>query len=317
MRYTLRQLSYFVAAGETGSVKRAAEQVHISQPSVSAAISHLESELNVQLFVRHHAQGLSLTPSGKRLLRTAKELLRDAYALYDVANSANTMVAGPIHVGCFRTLSPLILPDLWKSFAASYPEAQMHVTEGSEAALMDGLRAAQIDIALTYAIHLTPDMEFLPLVELPTYVLLAADHPLATQSSIRLEDLAGLPFVLLDLPLSREYFLGMFERSGLAPHLVAETQSVDTLRSYVASGIGFSLLTARPRNTVASNGKPLTYVALEGDHPTMTVGLASFKELRRARIVDVFIAHCREIITDGNIPGMLADVAVSSAESRL
>lgn len=316
MRYTLRQLSYFVAAGETGSVKRAAEQVHISQPSVSAAISHLESELNVQLFVRHHAQGLSLTPSGKRLLRTAKELLRDAYALYDVANSANTMVAGPINVGCFRTLSPLILPDLWKSFVANYPEAQMHVTEGSEAALMDGLRAAQIDIALTYAIHLTPDMEFLPLVELPTYVLLAADHPLATQSSVRLEDLASLPFVLLDLPLSREYFLGMFGRSGLTPHLVAETQSVDTLRSYVASGIGFSLMTARPRNTVASNGKPLTYVALEGDHPTMTVGLASLKELRRARIVDAFVAHCRDVITEGNIPGMLADVTASASPSR-
>jgi len=278
-----------------------------------AAIAHLETELNVQLFVRHHAQGLSLTPSGKRLLRTAKDLLRDAYAIYDVANSANTMVAGPINVGCFRTLSPLILPDLWKGFAASYPEARMHVAEGSEAALIEGLRNAQIDIALTYAIHLTPDLEFLPLVELPTYVLLAADHPLAAEGAVRLEEIANLPFVLLDLPLSREYFLSLFERNGLAPHLVAETQSVDTLRSYVASGIGFSLMTARPRNTIASNGKPLAYVSLEGDHPTMTVGLASLKELRRARIVDVFVAHCQEFIRQGSIPGMLCDAARSGA----
>jgi DNA-binding transcriptional LysR family regulator len=68
MRYTLRQLEYFVAAGETGSITLASEQVNISQPSVSTAISHLEKELGVQLFIRHHAQGLSLTAVGRSLL---------------------------------------------------------------------------------------------------------------------------------------------------------------------------------------------------------------------------------------------------------
>ena len=56
MRYTLRQLEYFIAAGETGSITLASERVHISQPSISTAISHLEQGFGVQLFIRHHAQ---------------------------------------------------------------------------------------------------------------------------------------------------------------------------------------------------------------------------------------------------------------------
>jgi len=62
MIFTLKQLEYFVAAGERGSITFAAEKVNISQPSISAAITHLEAEFGVQLFIRHHAQGLSLTP---------------------------------------------------------------------------------------------------------------------------------------------------------------------------------------------------------------------------------------------------------------
>lgn len=64
IKVTFRQLGYFVAVGESGSIARAAERISISLPSISAAISDLEREFNIQLFVRHHAQGLTLTPGG-------------------------------------------------------------------------------------------------------------------------------------------------------------------------------------------------------------------------------------------------------------
>ena len=160
MRFTLRQLSYFVAAGETGSVTRAAERVCISQPSVSAAISHLERELGVQLFVRQHAQGLALTPAGTRLLKAAKKSLRAAQDLYDVASESAGAVSGPIHIGAFRTFAPLIIPEIWLSFTERNPDVQIKVMAGNEAELLDGLRDARIDIALTYAIHLGDDMHF-------------------------------------------------------------------------------------------------------------------------------------------------------------
>ena len=70
MRYTLRQIEYFIATAETGSITLASERVNISQPSISTAIAHLEEELGTQLFVRRHAQGLSLTSAGRLLLAT-------------------------------------------------------------------------------------------------------------------------------------------------------------------------------------------------------------------------------------------------------
>ena len=69
MKFTLRQLAYFIAAAETGSITQASKRASISQPAISTAISHIERELEVQLFLRHHAQGLSLTPAGRALLR--------------------------------------------------------------------------------------------------------------------------------------------------------------------------------------------------------------------------------------------------------
>lgn len=309
MHFTLRQLEYFVAAGETGSVTRAAEQVNISQPSISAAILHLEAEFGAQLFIRYHAQGLSLTPAGRRLLVAAKETLRTTYGLYDVINSGANTVAGAINVGSFRTFAPLIVPDIWRKFSGLYPEVNMHVTEGSEAELLEGLRTARIDVALTYELSMTADMDFVTLDQLPTYVLLAASHPLASRRSLLLSDLQNEPFILLDLPLTRQYFLSLFEQVGIAPRVVTETSSPAALRSYVGVGIGYSLMTVRPRNLQAENGYPLAYVELQGQYPSMKVGLAYLKELKRPRVVEVFEEFCRTEIAESGLPGMLSPPA--------
>jgi DNA-binding transcriptional LysR family regulator len=85
MKFTFRQLAYFIAAAETGSITLASKRANISQPAISTAISHIERELDVQLFLRHHAQGLSLTPAGRALLRDAKQLLKQADGLYSAA----------------------------------------------------------------------------------------------------------------------------------------------------------------------------------------------------------------------------------------
>ncbi len=96
MRYSLRQLEYFIAAGETLSITLAAERIHISQPSISTAISFLEKELGVQLFIRHHAQGLSLTPAGRDLLREAKNLVAQAERLYVFASETSSQIRGTL-----------------------------------------------------------------------------------------------------------------------------------------------------------------------------------------------------------------------------
>ena len=304
MRFTLRQLTYFVAAGETGSVTLAAERVRISQPSVSAAIAQLEAAFGIQLFVRHHAQGLSLTPGGTRFLAAARSLLQQADRLHDLVDEMTDRVTGPLNVGAFRTYAPLLMPDVCRSFLDRYPLVQLHVSEGDEAALIGMLRRAEISIAVTYAHNIPGDVDFLRLAELPSYVLLPADHPLAGEASIALATLAGEPFILLDMPLTREYFLSFFSRENLAPNIFARSHYPETVRSYVASGFGFSLLTARPRNKSALDGKPLAYVPLKGDYTPMVLGLATLRSLGKDRATAAFEEHCRIRIRDGELPGM-------------
>src|SRR6266481_1641861 len=96
MKFTLRQLAYFIAAAETGSITLASKRASISQPAISTAISHIERELNVQLFLRHHAQGLSLTPAGRTLLREAKQLLKHAEGLYSAAADISHQMRGAL-----------------------------------------------------------------------------------------------------------------------------------------------------------------------------------------------------------------------------
>jgi DNA-binding transcriptional LysR family regulator len=88
---------------------------------------------------------------------------------------------------------------------------------------------------------------------------------------VQLSQLADLPFILLDLPLSREYFMSVFLRENIVPNIIARSEYPEAVRSYVASGFGFSLATARPRNKAALNGRPLAYVPLAGDHPPMVM----------------------------------------------
>ena len=304
LRFTLRQLSYFVAAGETGSVTLAAEKVRISQPSVSAAISQLEAAFNVQLFVRHHAQGRSLTSEGERILRAATALLQQANDLQHLAGEVTQSISGPVNVGTFRTYAPLVIPELCRSFLEEHSQVQLRVLEGDEAALLAMLRRSEISVALTYSLNVPEDVDFEPLAELPSYALLPADHRLARRGSLALSELADEPFVLLDMPLTREYFLSLFLREGLEPRIFARSEAPETVRSYVASGLGFSLSTVRPINKRALNGKPLAYVPLAGAFRPMVLGLATLGGVRKTRAVQAFVDHCRANVSTTHLPGM-------------
>jgi DNA-binding transcriptional LysR family regulator len=314
MRFSFRQLEYFVAAGEAGSIRRAAERVAVSQPSISAAVSHLERELGVQLFVRHHAQGLSLTPAGRRLLREARLLLDQAEGLHALAGEVSGQLRGRLGLGCFVTLAPMILPELVAAFTRATPGAEVAFFEADQARLVAALRQVEIDLALAYDLQLPDDIEFEPLAELPPYILLAESHPLAERPMLTLEELAPLPLVLLDLPLSREYFLAMFLREGLEPTVAARSAQQEVLRTMVANGLGYTIANVRPRSNLALDGRRLARVPLVGGHPPMRLGLARAKSLQPSRLAESFAEHCRHFISNAYIPGM--DAPYFTAVSR-
>jgi DNA-binding transcriptional LysR family regulator len=315
MKFTLRQLSYFIAAAETGSITLASKRASISQPAISTAISHIERELNVQLFLRHHAQGLSLTPAGRTLLRETKQLLKQAEGLYSAAADISHQMRGELTVGWFSTLAPIVMPELVQSFLKAFPDTQVRSQEGHQEGLLTSLREARIELAITYDLEIRDDIDFQPLASLPPYALLAANHPLARERTLKLSQLASLPMVLLDLPMSREYFLALFMRERLTPNIAWSSVQFEVVRAMVANGLGYSLLNVRPRSDVALDGGRLKPVALAGDPPALRVGIATLKQLKKTRLAEAFEAHCRELISDQQIPGM-APPAYAPRKSR-
>jgi DNA-binding transcriptional LysR family regulator len=304
MKFSLRQLGYFIAAAETGSITLASKRASISQPAISTAISHIERELDLQLFLRHHAQGLSLTPAGRTLLREAKQLLKQAEGLYSAAADINHQMRGELSVGWFSTLAPIMMPELAQSFLKAFPDIQIRSHESHQEGLLSSLREARIELAITYDLEISDDIDFLPLASLPPYALFGSSHPLARERTIKLSQLAALPMVLLDLPMSREYFHALFIRERIKPNIAWSSVQFEVVRTMVANGLGYTLVNVRPRADIALDGRRLHRVALAGDPPPLRIGIAALKQLRKTRLAEAFERHCRELISENYIPGM-------------
>jgi DNA-binding transcriptional LysR family regulator len=217
--------------------------------------------------------------------------------LHDIANQISEQVRGPITVGCLVTLAPFVLPDLRKRFEEAYPDAVVRQVEAHQADLFRMLRRAEIDVATTYDLELPSDIEFEPLAALPPYALFPADHPLAGNDVVSLETLAEHPLVLLDLPLSREYFLSLFQGKNLRPKIAERTAHLPMVRTMVANGFGYGLLNIPSSNEKALDGKLLRYVPLADELRPMNLGLITMRSEKKSRILTAFEDHCRDKIT--------------------
>ena len=297
-------MTYFIAAAETSSITLASKRANISQPAISTAISHIERELDVQLFLRHHAQGLSLTPAGRALLRDAKQLMKQAEGLYSAVADISRLPRGELSVGWFSTLAPIVMPEVASAFLKAFPDVRLRSIESDQEGLLAGLRRAETEVAITYDLQISDDIEFRPLASLPPYALFGASHPLAHERTVKLSQLAPAPMVLLDMPMSREYFLALFIRERLEPNIVWSSAQLSVVRTMVANGLGYTLANVRPRADTALDGRRLYRVALSGDQPPVRIGIATLKELKKTRLVEAFERHCCELVSDGYIPGM-------------
>jgi len=304
LRYTLRQLEYFIAAGECGSIAAASEKLNVSSPSISASITQLEAEFGLTLFVRKRAHGLTLTSNGERLLEQSKIIIGAANDLNSLAGAVSGNVQGPLRLGCLLTFAQIMVPRLRSDFENTHPDVAVSQFELDQSEIFRALRRSEIDIALTYDLDIPSDLEFVPVVPLPPYVLMAPDHPLSGHSSIAVQDLTSFPMVLLDLPFSAEYFLSLFVDIDTKPNIAERTRDMAVMRSLVANGYGYSIANLRPLNNASPDGRDLIFVPLEGDLRPMQLGLITARGAQTNITIRTFIAHCAAMINDDKFPGL-------------
>jgi DNA-binding transcriptional LysR family regulator len=302
-QYTLRQLEYFVAVAEAGSVTAAAQSIHLSQSALSTALVELERALNVQLLLRHHARGVTLTPAGEQLLAASRRLLRQAAELADEARGLGNDVAGTLHLACFGVLAPYLLPGLLAAAAERLPNLEVNTSEVDLAELVDGVANGRFELAVGYDITADPRLETTTLYTLPPYVLLPRGHRLAGRKRVRLEELADEPLALLDLPYSRDYFAGVFGAVGLSPNVRFRTTSGETCRAIVARGLAYTVLNARPRDP---SGHDADVVAVDIAHevPSLDVVLIKAAGVRPTRRMSAVEELIGDLVASGSIESM-------------
>ncbi|MDO3399383.1 LysR family transcriptional regulator [Mycolicibacterium neoaurum] len=293
---SLTQLRYFIRVAERESMTRAAEDLFVAQSAVSSAVAHLEKELGVQLFIRRHAKGLILTSAGKELLlRTRQTLTALAESLESVAGESQAFW-GPLSVVCFSPIAPFYLPAILAGLKRDHPGLEVNVTEAVAGEVGEYLESGRAEVALTYDLALGDGIDRDVLAEIRPYAALPAGHRLARAESVRLADLVDEPMILVDLPYSRDYFIGVFTRRGLHPNIQYRSSSYETVRAMVAQDHGYSLLHQRPATDSTYAGGSVVAVPIADDVVPLRVVVASLQAMRMSRRANAFAERCRAVV---------------------
>lgn len=240
---------------DEGHVGRAAERLHVTQPTLSRQVAALERAVGVALFDRR-GRALALTPAGEVFASGARDLVRRADELVESARRADRGELGVLRIGFVQSATFEALPSLVGRFRAAWPSVRMEVTAmttlGQLAALADGT----IDVGLLRPPVVAPDLELRTLSHDPLLVALPGGHRLARRRRVSLADLADESFVLYGResgPGVHDTIVGFCRDAGFSPRIVQEAVDVQTIVALVAGELGVSLLiapTPRERSVV-------------------------------------------------------------------
>lgn len=295
-RYTLRQLVLYEAAVRSGSFAAAAEELFLTPTAVSVAVGELEKALGTQLVTRRRARGIEPTPAGTHLLERSAGLLREALEIQRALSSGTGELSGPIGLGCYSTLSATVLPSLIHDFTRRHPGIDLSVTDGPMDPILAALLRGDLDLVITYRINLPPGLEEVVLYDTEVHVLLPADHRLADQETVSLDDLADEPLIMLDLPPSGRHTLDLLQRSGLNPTVAHRTPNFELVRSLVARGLGYSLLVQKPRIETSYEGLPLVAKSISPQFARESVVIVWPRSLRLTDRARALVAYARDTV---------------------
>lgn len=241
----LQQLRGFCAAARLGSVSKAAQEMFVSQPTVSLQIQALERELKVQLFERRGPK-IILTPDGQLLLDMAQGLVKDIDSLAErFAARRGKLDSGRLDIAAGGSTILYLLPDFVAHFIDRHPaiDLKLHNVTGRDGLAL--LRSDHADLAVGTMVDTHEDMEFLPLFRYGAVLITSQKHPLAKRKRVRIEDVAQHPLILPPHHLTTWGIVEKtFHEHGLRPQVKLEVGSWEVIKEYVRRDMGVSIVTS-------------------------------------------------------------------------
>ena len=252
-----RLLQYFLAIAEEQSITKAAEYLHISQPTLSKQMMDLEESLGKQLLIRGRKR-VTLTEEGTYLRGRAQEII----SLMDKTESAfrenEQSITGDVYIGCGEHRSTFSIMQIIRSIQEEYPDIRFHFFSSNADAITERLDKGLLDMGFLLEPEISPryDYQKLPLHE--TWgILMRKDSPLAVKKEISFSELADLPLIMPSQTSNRNHLTTFFADEMSKPHIVSTYNLIYNAGLMVEAGIGYALCIDELINTTGSH--PLTF----------------------------------------------------------
>lgn len=247
MDVNLEQLRSFAEIAEVGNFTRAAERLHLAQPSLSRQIAVLEQDLGAELFSRTR-EGSVLTAAGEALLPLARRMLADSESIRRELAELAGLGRGRVRLGATPTLCVSLVAEVLSDFRAAHPAIELHLSEQGSLRLLDELAMGELDLAL-----ITTSAEDVPsrltveplLVEELVVISSAASPPITEGDAITLRQVASLPQIVFNETYDlRSTTDAAFAAAGVTPLAVIEGAEMDAVLRFVERGLGVAIVPA-------------------------------------------------------------------------
>lgn len=268
----LRQLRYFLAAASTQNFTRAAETVHVSQPSLSIQISALEEELGARLFDRL-GRKVALTQAGELFREHTGRVLRELEQAVQVVQELQGAQRGRLVVGTLATVNSYLIPPLVSHFKQRFPGVYLQVHAQPSTDIVAGLLSNRLDVGICLLPLEHERLTVLPLFD-ERLILVAPSNSSIKKTRLHMQELAGLPLVLMPVDYClRKMVEAECAEARVQPQVVLEMTSPEGILQAVAGGAGLTIL---PELYVRMRPPGLSFRTIElyDPIPHHSVGLA-------------------------------------------
>lgn len=275
MAFTIRQLQFFLAVAEQGSVSGAARNLSISQSSVTEALKALEADLGVELFLRR-SRGLEITHAGHQFLRHARKILEDVSDARSIFDPSRDAPRGRLSLGVTTLVAGYVLSEILSRFRRANPQVEVSAIEDNGEYLEHLLIGGELDVAVlvTSSLHNRSALQIETLDVSAFRLWLPLGHELAGKEAITLDDVAREPLIMLSVDEIETGTAALMASLGARPNIAFRTRSVEAVRSLVATGAGVALLPNLVYRPWSLEGDRIEIRDVSGDLPAVQVGLA-------------------------------------------
>ncbi len=272
---TLRQIRYFTAVANAGQVSLAAKELNVSQSALTTAVKQLEEIIGSQLFVRHGG-GVSLTYEGNIFLDHARRIMAAVDEAVQAPRRKMDDVHGRLRLALTYTVAGYYVPPFLERFSRYYPGVDLQLTEAPRSVIEDGLVTGEFDLAvmLTSNIIDQEGLSFETLMQSRRRLWLPTLHPLLSRDTITLADVALQPYIMLTVDEASNTTQRYWNKTAYRPRTIFRTSSLEAVRSFVAGGMGVTILSDMVYRPWSLDGRRVEATSLADPVPTMDVGMA-------------------------------------------